>query len=123
MYRERNRALQAGENPSSVLSRFREQRDDLFRAHPQSALDDEQKRSFRGLEHFPYTAEAVVEATLAPVEDGVHLLVHTSGEEGMPMVHVATAHAVYAGLELSLPVYWIEVYGGGLFLPFRDATA
>ncbi|HLY32393.1 MAG TPA: DUF1684 domain-containing protein, partial [Ktedonobacterales bacterium] len=21
-----------------------------------------------------------------------------------------------------LPVYWIDVYGGGLFLPFRDAT-
>jgi uncharacterized protein (DUF1684 family) len=26
------------------------------------------------------------------------------------------------GVALELAVYWIDVYGGGLFLPFRDAT-
>lgn len=123
MYRERNRALRAGEDRETVIEVFRAARDDLFRTHPQSALDEEQKRSFQGLDYFSYASEAVVEATLAPIEDGARTTVQTSGEESMPMVHAATVHFIYAGAELSLPVYWIEVYGGGLFLPFRDATA
>ena len=28
---------------------------------------------------------------------------------------------ILAGREVSLAVYWLEGYGGGLFLPFRDA--
>jgi uncharacterized protein (DUF1684 family) len=123
MYGERNQATRAGEDPVVALDRFRTERDNLFRTHPQSALDDEQKRSFRGLDYFPYAPEAVVEAVLEPVEGGARLLIHTSGEESMPMVHAATARFTYADVDLSLPVYWIEVYGGGLFLPFRDATA
>ena len=26
------------------------------------------------------------------------------------------------GVELRLPLLWLDAYGGGLFLPFRDAT-
>jgi uncharacterized protein (DUF1684 family) len=49
--------------------------------------------------------------------------VGTSGEEAMPMSLAATLSFTLYGAELSLSVYWIDVYGGGLFLPFRDGTA
>ena len=41
-----------------------------------------------------------------------------SGPE--PVVATRFAFARFAGHELEL--FWLEAYGGGLFLPFRDAT-
>jgi uncharacterized protein len=32
-------------------------------------------------------------------------------------------HFVTEGEPVSLSIYWLEVYGGGLFLPFRDMTS
>ena len=46
MYRERNQALLGGADPMATAQRFREQRDNLFRYHPQSALDEKQKQVF-----------------------------------------------------------------------------
>jgi hypothetical protein len=33
------------------------------------------------------------------------------------------ARFVHAGTEMSLELYWLEGYGGGLFVPFADATS
>ena len=46
----------------------------------------------------------------------------SSGPHSMPFRLAAHVYFQIAGDELELPVYWIDVYGGGLFLPFRDAT-
>lgn len=123
MYRERNEALERAEDPTIVLDRFRRQRDQLFATHPQSALDEKSKRRFRGLSYFPYDGDACVEAMLDPDVEREQLLVSTSGEESMPMRRVAEVSFSFAGRIASLTLYWIEVYGGGLFLPFRDETA
>jgi uncharacterized protein len=123
VYRERSEALQAGENPEDVLRHFRERRHDLFASHPQSALDVEQRKSFHGLPYFPYNPDAAVEATLDPNVERQRLLIQTSGEESMPMSRVALARFSFAGQDAVLSLYWIDVYGGGLFLPFRDTTA
>jgi hypothetical protein len=40
----------------------------------------------------------------------------------MPMRRAATLRCSLAGAPVELTVYWVDVYGGGLFLPFRDAT-
>jgi uncharacterized protein (DUF1684 family) len=34
----------------------------------------------------------------------------------------ATAHFHLAGASQQLELYWLEAYGGGIFLPFADAT-
>ncbi len=39
------------------------------------------------------------------------------------MLRVATLHFTLQGQRAELTLFWIDVYGGGLFLPFRDATA
>ena len=43
----------------------------------------------------------------------------SSGDEPVWFTRFATAR--FDGRELEL--YWLDAYGGGLFLPFRDATA
>ncbi len=122
MYRERMTATLAGEDPAAVLRRFREARDEIFAHHPQSALDEEQRRSFRGLNYFPYNPAMCV---VADVDSGVEptiLTVAMNAEESMTMTTVARLHFTVEGQAVALSLYWLNVYGGGLFLPFRDTT-
>jgi uncharacterized protein (DUF1684 family) len=101
---------------------FVNQRDWLFEAHPQSALDAEQKRAFRGLSYFDHNPEYRV---IAEVDMGVAPEVFTVdlGDDGQ------FSYRRFGRVDFLLPtgfgslnVYWIRGYGGGLFLPFGDAT-
>jgi uncharacterized protein len=123
MYRERNRALIAGEDAATVLQRFRGQRDELFAHHPQSALDAEQRGPFAGLRYFPYNPVGCCEATLDT--DVEHTLqdITMNASETMKMTTVGHLHFMLGDRAATLALYWLDVYGGGLFLPFRDATS
>jgi uncharacterized protein len=99
---------------------FREDRDRLFKEHPQSALTDEQRVDFQGLSYFPYDPEAVIRTRLeAPREQG-ELEIDTGGEDGVIRYGRVGELATPWG---SLTLYWMRGYGGGLFLPLRDGTA
>src|SRR5258708_36078935 len=54
MYGERTRATTAGEAAAVILQRFRAARTDLFAHRAQSALEEEQLRSFRCMNYFAY---------------------------------------------------------------------
>jgi uncharacterized protein (DUF1684 family) len=123
MYRERNEALLADVDPVEVCRRFRNERDELFASHPQSAYDEEQRRAFRGLEYFPYDPEACVEAVVETNVEPRRLLIETSDDASVPMTRVGVLRFSIGSDRCELSLYWIDVYGGGLFLPFRDATA
>lgn len=122
LYRERKRALEAGEDPVQVWERFREGRNGLFASHAQSALDEEQRRVFRGLPYFPYNAAMRFEVELDTEVESKRQQVAMNAEESMLMTTVAQVHFVVEAQAVTLSVYWLEIYGGGLFLPFRDTT-
>jgi uncharacterized protein len=105
----------------SAWTRWRQRRDDLFRGHPQSPLPDEQRRSFAGLTFFDYdpSARTIAEITAATEES---YDVPSSGEGGFTLTRIATASFELGRNALRLELYWIDGYGGGLFLPFRDGT-
>lgn len=123
LYRARNVALREGASPARVWDEFRRGRDDLFAQHPQSALDEEQREGFQGLDYFPYNHDARVHGIITPEIEPEHSSIGTSGEEAMPMVRVGRVRFELGGEAYVLSMYWIDVYGGGLFLPFRDRTA
>jgi uncharacterized protein (DUF1684 family) len=127
MYRERNAALRAGDAADVVLRRFRAAKDALFAQHPQSALAPEERRAFAGLRYFPYDTAFRVEADLEPVVESeaepIDQTLPASGAHMMRFCHAARASFTLDGTPCQLIVYWIDVYGGGLFLPFRDATS
>jgi uncharacterized protein len=122
MYRERNRAYLAGEDAETIWRRFRESRDALFAHHPQSPLDEEQRQDFQGLRYFPYNPAMVfavdVDTDVEPMRQSVAM----NAEESMNMTTVGRVHFTVEGQAVSLSLYWLDIYGGGLFLPFRDAT-
>jgi hypothetical protein len=106
-----------GEEGAAV---FRRGRDELFRDHPQSPLDDGQRKRFGGLPWFAYDPGARVAAELRPPGDDAELAVDTGGEDGTVRYRRVGRLATPFG---NLTLFWTLGYGGGLFLPFRDATA
>jgi uncharacterized protein (DUF1684 family) len=104
----------------SGAAAFRRGRDQLFRDHPQSPLNDRQRTRFTGLPWFPYDPAARVTAEPRPPGDDGELAVDTGGEDGTVRYRRVARLATPFG---DLTLFWTLGYGGGLFLPFRDATA
>jgi uncharacterized protein len=99
------------------LAGFRAGRDELFATHPQSPIPASRRGSFAGLGYFPADPAAVCEVDLAAAGGGIE--VDTGGPDGTVRYRrVGVAGTPYGPLTL----WWIEAYGGGLFLPFRDGT-
>jgi uncharacterized protein (DUF1684 family) len=125
LYAERAAAWRRGDDPRTALGRFRAAKDALFAQHPQSPLDPVARAGFSALPYFAYDPTLAVEADLIPepavvAGDGEEL--PASGPHTMRFPRAGRARFTLGGQALELIVYWIDVYGGGLFLPFRDAT-
>ncbi|HZD02934.1 MAG TPA: DUF1684 domain-containing protein [Actinomycetes bacterium] len=121
-YRRRVAALYLAEptEGEAGATSFRRGRDALFRDHPQSALDARQRARFTGLAWFPYDPAFRLTAELRAPAPDEELAIDTGGEDGVVRYHrVARLATPYGGLTL----LWTLGYGGGLFLPFRDATS
>jgi uncharacterized protein (DUF1684 family) len=99
------------------LTGFRARRDELFATHPQSAIPAAERDGFRGLRYFPPDDDAVCEVDVRPEKGEIDI--DTGGPDGV--VHYERAGVLDTPYgELSL--WWIQAYGGGLFLPVRDGT-
>lgn len=97
------------------LTEFRAERDKLFGTHPQSAIAS--PSSFTGLRYYPPNKDAIVESEVRPADGEIDI--DTGGPDGV--VHYSRAGIIDTPYgELSL--WTIKAYGGGLFLPVRDAT-
>jgi uncharacterized protein len=100
---------------------FRRERDSLFAEHSQSALDDEQKKEFKGLRYYDYNPAYRVLGTLEATEPKSYQL--AVGDDGTVLMNqIGKVSFNLPKGSGSLGVYWISGYGGGLFIPFRDTT-
>ena len=109
----------AERDPEATLARFRAGRDALFAGHPDSPLSDRARAAFRGLPYAPYDPAWRYELELDTAVRRTALRIERSDGHTVPFTRFARAHLPFG----SLDVYWLESYGGGVFLPFRDATA
>ncbi len=123
MYWARAQSLLAGEDAGSVWERFHEAKDDLFAHHPQSALNEEQRRNFQGLRYFPYNPAMRLIADVDTNVEPLQLTVPMNADESMTMTRVGQLHFTVESQAVVLAFYWLNIYGGGLFLPFRDTTS
>lgn len=122
LYRQRSQAFALGEDAEVVLQQFRQQKDALFAHHPQSALDEEQRRSFQGLRYFPHNPILSVTATLALLKEPTAREVVLGEQETLTLLTIGRLHFVVDQTPVALSLYWLNLYGGGLFLPFWDST-
>ncbi len=106
-----------------TLEGWRGARDRLFAEHPCSPIPAAARTAFRGLRWFPADPAYRVPARLVG-SDGAELDIDTGGPDGV--VHyrrIGALHFALGGEPCSLGVLAMAGYGGGLFVPFRDATS
>jgi len=102
---------------------WRAARDVLFREHPQSPIPVSERASFSGLVWFPYDAAYRVDA-LWTAGDGSRMEIDTGGEDGVVLYRRAgVLRFSLGGAALQLTAFRQQGYGGGLFIPFADATS
>ncbi|MHB8588839.1 MAG: DUF1684 domain-containing protein [Candidatus Dormibacteraceae bacterium] len=106
-----------------ALDRFRSGRDGLFRSHPQSPIEPDERGSFAGLHYFRHDPAYRVGARFEPGE-GSELLIDTGGDDGAVRYRRAGSLVFRLhGESCRLAVLSLVQYAGGLFVPFRDATS
>jgi uncharacterized protein (DUF1684 family) len=106
-----------------ALDRFRRGRDTLFRHHPQSPIEPDERRSFKGLRYFPHDPAYRVDARFEP-GDRSELVIDTGGDDGAVRYRRAGVLVFeLGGQACRLTVLGLVQYAGGLFVPFRDTTS
>jgi uncharacterized protein (DUF1684 family) len=108
-WRRRVDAMYAALRATGDVDAFRAARADLFRMHPQSP------RAGVELRFAPYDRAWRFEDV--PVEPAPEPATRIGDVE--PLVRIGVVRLPFGTLD----VWWVDVYGGGVFVPLRDATA
>jgi uncharacterized protein (DUF1684 family) len=110
--------VRATTDPTDGHALWRAGRDELFRTHPQSPLMPEDPLRESGLPYGPYDARLrfVVDVSPAPPQ---RLEIPTATDGVILMDRIGRV----ALLGAQVDVWWLAQYGGGLFVPLRDASA
>lgn len=109
----------AVEDPAAAHTAWVRDRDHLFATHPASPLGDAARATFRGLDVAPYDPAARFEVEVLDAPPA-RLDVPTGTDGVVPFERVG--RVVLAGLG-TLGVWALRSYGGGVFVPVKDASA
>ncbi len=112
------RAL-AVEDPAAAHAVWVQQRDELFAFHPASPLTADARADFAGLDIAPYDPAYRFEVSVEPAGPQ-RLDVATTTDGLVGFERVGTVDPGHLG---RLTLWSLRGYGGGLFLPVRDALA
>ena len=106
-----------------AITEFRNRRDQLFKTHSQSPIEPAERSRFQGLRYFAVDPACRVNARMENAS-GDELLIETGGADGAVRYRRA-ARLVFElnGEPCALTVLSLLQYGGGLFVPFKDATS
>ncbi|MEO8692323.1 MAG: DUF1684 domain-containing protein [Acidimicrobiales bacterium] len=112
--------VRADRDPAGAHEQWRIGRDDLLRSHSQSPIPVSERSSFTGAPVAAYDPSLRFDA---PIEHDVEprsfeVVTGTDGTVRFSRVGVARL-----GDLGSLDVWWLNQYGGGLFVPIKDALA
>jgi uncharacterized protein (DUF1684 family) len=115
------RATAAAGDPAGAHALWRQVRDGLFATHPDSPIRPEHRGSFTGLSYAPYDPALRWELPVDTDVDPQRRDVPTGTDGVVPFERIGR-------LDLpdgrgSLDVWWLLGYGGGVFVPVKDATA
>jgi uncharacterized protein (DUF1684 family) len=115
----------AAEDPAAAHAYWVTARDELFATHPASPILPEDKPGFTGLSVTPYDPAWRLTAPVVPAEPGPdgaprRLDVPTGTDGVVPFELLGTVALEGLG---SLDVWRLASYGGGLFVPIKDALA
>jgi uncharacterized protein len=114
------RLVRDEQNPRVAHSSWVEGRDALLRRHPASPVPEPERDTYPGANVAPYDGDFrfVVEVDRAVPVQRREVPTATDGVVPFELVGRVTLPGLGA-----LDVWWAAVYGGGIFLPLKDATS
>ncbi len=110
-------------DPCEAWLGWQTERDRLFAEHPQSPVAPEDRSAFERLQYFSYNPAWRFEDVAVEAAGGPALAIHDRDAAATAFVPFGRVRLEAGGEEFALTVYWLDAYGGGLFLPFRDGTS
>jgi uncharacterized protein (DUF1684 family) len=116
------RAL-AGTDPVSAAAQFRAARARLMREHPDSPIEPDARKGWDGPRWYPYDPAFRVHGVIDTTASRHTFEISLAADGMLRCTRVGCARFSIVGHEASLGMYWLEGYGGGLWLPFSDATS
>jgi uncharacterized protein len=127
-YRRRVHELYArvrrhGTGSPDAFADFVATRDALFARHPQSPLQEDRRGAFGGLVYGRYDPRF---RFVVPIDRDVPretLEVRLAADGVIMLERFARVRLPFPAGAATLSLFWVGGYGGGLFLPFRDATS
>lgn len=108
------------DNPAAAHRVWRDTRDELFATHPATPLLPSSLAAFSGLPVREYDPNWRFECTITEAVTPVTMNVETGTDGVVPFELLGTVSVPDAG---TLDVWRLASYGGGIFLPVRDALA
>jgi uncharacterized protein (DUF1684 family) len=107
-------------DPAEGHDLWKSGRDELFAGHPQSPLLPDDRARFTGLTVSRYDPDWRFELEVRRPQEPARMLIDDSSDGPIPFSLVGTVRIPYLG---TLDVWRLRTYGGGLFLPVKDALA
>ena len=109
-------------DPAAGHKLWREGRDRMMRTHGQSPLPPGDPLRATGLPYWPYDPALRWEVPVEPAARPQRIEIDT-GPDGVTRLEQAGWVTLPDPVGRRLALWWLDQYAGGLFLPFRDATA
>ena len=109
-------------DPAAAAAQFRAKRDRLFLDHPESPIAPADRRNWHGASWYPYEASWRIVGKVSPAMNASPFEIPLAADGVMRCKHVGAVSFRWGDAAAELALYWLEGYGGGLWLPFADAT-
>ena len=115
-------AVRGAADPGKGWRYWRDTRRMLFRSHPMSPIAEAGRALYEGPCVFGYDPALRFTVEMVP-QVGEAVDVDLGSDGVLARRPVALTRGLEPALGRELTLYWLEGYGGGLFLPFKDATS
>jgi uncharacterized protein len=114
--------VRAETDPATAHMLWQEGRGRLLRSHPQSPVPTGDAMRGRGVPYWTYDPALRWTVPVEPVTQPERLAIDT-GPDGVTRLEQVGWVTLPDPVARRLAVWWLDQYGGGIFLPLRDATA
>ncbi|TDW22580.1 DUF1684 domain-containing protein [Kribbella kalugense] len=111
--------VRAEADPAAAHDLWRRGRDELLATHPASPVPEDERSGFKGVRIGDYRSELRFDAVIDTDVEPSAWEFESATDGVIPFSRVGVLHLPVGDLD----VWWLESYGGGIFVPIKDALA
>ncbi len=115
--------VRATSDAAAASARYRAERDRLFAEHPDTPISPAERSRWRGASWYPYDPKWRTIGVVERIQPTATFDIPLAADGVIHCTRIARVRFAIGGDSARLALYWFEGYGGGLWLPFSDATS